>query len=37
MRNIDFTATQEELQDMLSKVRDGVKQVDRILNTKEGK
>lgn len=32
IRYVDMIATQEELQDMLSKVRDAVKQVDRVLS-----
>jgi hypothetical protein len=32
VRYIDFTATNEELQDFVDKIRDGVKQVDRLLS-----
>jgi hypothetical protein len=34
-RSIDLIANQEELQDMFNKVRDAVKQVERVLNTAE--
>ena len=33
IRDVEVVASQEELQDMLSKVRDAVKQTERILNT----
>lgn len=33
--NINFIATLEELQDLLAKVKDAVKQVDRMLNTSD--
>lgn len=33
LREIQMIANEEELQDMLAKVRDAVKQIDRILNT----
>jgi hypothetical protein len=33
VRSIDLVANQEELQDMFNKVRDAVKQVERVLNT----
>jgi polycomb group RING finger protein 4 len=33
LRNIDMIASQEELQDLHNKVRDAVKQVERVLNT----
>jgi hypothetical protein len=32
IHNIDMIASREELQDMLSKVKDAVKQVERVLN-----
>lgn len=35
MRDIKFLASLEEMQDLLSKVRDAVKQVERVLNTTE--
>lgn len=31
IRNVEIVATQEEVQDMLSKVRDAVKQVERVV------
>jgi len=33
VRDVELIASQEELQDMLSKVRDAVKQTERILKT----
>ena len=33
IRDVDLIASQEELQDMLAKVRDAVKQTERVLNT----
>jgi hypothetical protein len=33
VNNINFIASLEEMHDLLSKVRDAVKQVERILNT----
>ena len=33
LRNIDMMATSEQLQDMLAKVRDAVKQCDRLLKS----
>lgn len=35
LRNIDMIASLEEMQDLLSKVRDAVKQVERVLNTND--
>ena len=31
IRNVEIIATQDELQDMLAKVKDAVKQVERIV------
>lgn len=33
IRSIDMIANQEELQDLFNRVRDAVKQVERVLNT----
>lgn len=33
INNINFIASLEEMQDLLAKVRDAVKQVERVLNT----
>jgi len=35
MRDVVFLASLEEMQDLLSKVRDAVKQVERVLNVAE--
>jgi hypothetical protein len=36
VNNINFIASLEEMHDLLSKIRDAVKQVERILNTGGG-
>lgn len=35
LRDINMIASLEEMQDLLSKVRDAVKQVERVLNMSE--
>lgn len=35
LRSVELLASLEEMQDLLSKVRDAVKQVERVLNMSE--